>query len=96
MKAGTVNFHFDSKESLLLETRKFVANESEHLPEQIQNRWIYYTLFPNTFFDLYPDQIDFMQMIPLGQGNTGKPLSGLDKREASHVTPSARTWFLLI
>ena len=29
MTAGTVNFHFDSKESLLLETLKFVAEEFE-------------------------------------------------------------------
>ncbi|NKB36464.1 MAG: Rieske 2Fe-2S domain-containing protein [Gammaproteobacteria bacterium] len=39
-----------------------------HLPEYMQDRWTYYTLFPNTFFDMFPEQMDFMQMIPLAPG----------------------------
>lgn len=39
-----------------------------HLPEQMQRRWTYYALFPNTFFDLFPDHMDFMQVIPLAPG----------------------------
>ncbi len=42
--------------------------EFEHLPDNMQKRWTYYTLFPNTFFDMFPEQMDFMQMIPLAPG----------------------------
>ncbi|MDQ2879386.1 MAG: aromatic ring-hydroxylating dioxygenase subunit alpha [Pseudomonadota bacterium] len=36
-----------------------------HLPEASQRRWLYYKLWPNMAFDLYADQIDFMQWLPL-------------------------------
>ena len=36
-----------------------------HLPAERQNMWTYYKLWPNLMFDIYPDQIDFMQFIPL-------------------------------
>lgn len=37
----------------------------EHLPEDRQRLWTYYKLWPNLMFDVYPDQVDFMQFIPL-------------------------------
>lgn len=37
----------------------------EHLPVERQKMWTYYRLFPGLMFDVYPDQIDFMQFIPL-------------------------------
>ncbi|MXO71109.1 aromatic ring-hydroxylating oxygenase subunit alpha [Alteraurantiacibacter buctensis] len=37
----------------------------DHLPEERQQMWTYYRLFPGLMFDVYPDQIDFMQFIPL-------------------------------
>jgi phenylpropionate dioxygenase-like ring-hydroxylating dioxygenase large terminal subunit/AcrR family transcriptional regulator len=40
----------------------------EHLPPHMQTRWTYYALFPNTFFDLFPEKMDFFQMIPLAAG----------------------------
>lgn len=36
-----------------------------HLPDDRQRMWTYYRLFPGLMFDVYPDQIDFMQFIPL-------------------------------
>lgn len=36
-----------------------------HLPHGAQRRWLYYKLWPNMAFDLYADQIDFMQWLPL-------------------------------
>jgi len=36
-----------------------------HLPEDRQRMWTYYKLWPSLMFDIYPDQIDFMQFIPL-------------------------------
>eukprot|EP01037_Dinobryon_pediforme_P003602 gene3603-3649_t len=37
-----------------------------HLPQGAQRRWLYYKLWPNMAFDIYADQIDFMQWIPTG------------------------------
>ena len=54
-----------------------------HLPEQAQRRWLYYKLWPNTAFDLYPDQIDFMQFLPTG------PTTCMI-REISYALPDAR------
>jgi phenylpropionate dioxygenase-like ring-hydroxylating dioxygenase large terminal subunit len=47
-----------------------VLPEQPHLPAALQRRWNYYLLWPNLAFDVYPEQIDFMQMIPLGPGRT--------------------------
>jgi carnitine monooxygenase subunit len=38
---------------------------AEHLPESHQRKWLYYKLFPCVAFDIYPDQVDFMQFLPL-------------------------------
>ncbi len=37
----------------------------EHLSEEAQGRWLYYKLWPNIAFDIYADQIDFMQWLPV-------------------------------
>ncbi len=66
--------HVDKMEGDLVE--KISANPSErayqrflpeadHLPESHRRKWLYYKLFPNIAFDIYPDQVDFMQFIPL-------------------------------
>ena len=38
---------------------------AEHLPEESQRRWLYFKLWPNIAFDIYADQIDFMQWLPI-------------------------------
>ncbi|WP_225205929.1 aromatic ring-hydroxylating oxygenase subunit alpha [Novosphingobium huizhouense] len=40
--------------------------EVPHLSQTAQRRWLYYKLWPNIAFDIYADQIDFMQWIPTG------------------------------
>jgi len=40
--------------------------EVPHLSPTAQRRWLYYKLWPNMAFDIYADQIDFMQWIPTG------------------------------
>lgn len=37
----------------------------DHLPEANQRLWLYYKLWPNMAFDIYADQIDFMQWLPV-------------------------------
>jgi phenylpropionate dioxygenase-like ring-hydroxylating dioxygenase large terminal subunit len=54
-----------------------------HLPEERQRYWLYFKLWPNVAFDIYPDQIDFMQWLPTG------PTSCLI-REISYVLPDDR------
>jgi phenylpropionate dioxygenase-like ring-hydroxylating dioxygenase large terminal subunit len=54
-----------------------------HLPEDRQRLWIYFKLWPNIAFDIYPDQIDFMQFVPVS------PTSTLI-REIAYVHPDAR------
>jgi phenylpropionate dioxygenase-like ring-hydroxylating dioxygenase large terminal subunit len=36
-----------------------------HLPEDRQRGWLYFKLWPNVAFDIYPDQVDFMQWLPI-------------------------------
>ena len=43
---------------------------SAHLPEDRQRLWTYFKLWPNVAFDIYPDQVDFMQMIPISPTET--------------------------
>jgi hypothetical protein len=37
----------------------------DHLPEANQKLWLYFKLWPNVAFDIYPDQVDFMQFLPI-------------------------------
>lgn len=54
-----------------------------HLPGENQRFWLYFKLWPNVAFDIYPDQIDFMQWLPTG------PTTCLI-REISYVLPDDR------
>jgi phenylpropionate dioxygenase-like ring-hydroxylating dioxygenase large terminal subunit len=47
-----------------------ILPDADCLPSGLRRRWNYFLLWPNLAFDLYPDQIDFMQMLPLGPGRT--------------------------
>jgi len=42
--------------------------EATHLPADRRRAWAYYTLLPNLGLDLYPDMVDFFQLIPTGPG----------------------------
>jgi phenylpropionate dioxygenase-like ring-hydroxylating dioxygenase large terminal subunit len=42
----------------------------DHLPENKQRYWVYYRLWPNLAFDIYPEQMDFMQFIPIDAKTT--------------------------
>jgi phenylpropionate dioxygenase-like ring-hydroxylating dioxygenase large terminal subunit len=53
------------------------------LPEERQKQWNYFKLWPNIAFDVYPDQIDFMQMFPISPTETLI-------REIAYVHPDER------
>jgi phenylpropionate dioxygenase-like ring-hydroxylating dioxygenase large terminal subunit len=64
------------------------ANASERayqhfLPEGAGRRWLYFKLWPNVAFDIYPDQVDFMHFVPVG------PCQTLI-REISYALPDGR------
>jgi carnitine monooxygenase subunit len=42
----------------------------DHLPDDKQRHWLYFKLWPNVAFDIYPDQVDFMQFIPVSPTQT--------------------------
>jgi phenylpropionate dioxygenase-like ring-hydroxylating dioxygenase large terminal subunit/AcrR family transcriptional regulator len=42
----------------------------EHLPEDMRRRWTYIGLYPNVFFDIYPEWMDFFHVLPLGASRT--------------------------
>ncbi len=42
----------------------------EHLPPERAWGWYYYAAFPSLAFDVYPDQIDFFQILPLAVDRT--------------------------
>lgn len=54
-----------------------------HLPPDRQRLWLYLKLWPNLAFDIYPDQIDFMQFLPLSPTRTML-------REVSYALPDDR------
>ncbi|MFQ5564250.1 MAG: aromatic ring-hydroxylating dioxygenase subunit alpha [Parvularculaceae bacterium] len=62
--------------------RKFLP-DAERLPEERRRAWVYLKLWPNLAFDIYPDQIDFMQFIPLSPSRTLL-------REISYALPDSR------
>ena len=52
-------------------------------PPSHQRKWLYYKLFPNVAFDIYPDQVDFMQFLPVSATETVI-------REISYALPDDR------
>jgi phenylpropionate dioxygenase-like ring-hydroxylating dioxygenase large terminal subunit len=54
-----------------------------HLPDDRQRLWTYFKLWPNIAFDIYPDQIDFMQIMPVSPTETLI-------REIAYVHPDRR------
>jgi carnitine monooxygenase subunit len=57
--------------------------EVPHLPPGRQRQWTYFKLWPNIAFDIYPDQIDFMQFLPVSPTQTLI-------REIAYVHPDSR------
>ncbi len=56
----------------------------DHLPDGSQRRWLYFKLWPNMAFDIYADQIDFMQWLPTGP-------TTCDLREMAFTLPDSYT-----
>ena len=59
------------------------CRRSPALPPERQRLWTYFKLWPNIAFDIYPDQIDFMQFLPVSPTETLI-------REIAYVHPDTR------
>ncbi|MCA1749859.1 MAG: aromatic ring-hydroxylating dioxygenase subunit alpha [Parasphingopyxis sp.] len=57
--------------------------EADHLPPDRQRLWSYWKLWPALMFDVYPDQVDFMQFIPVS------PTRSI-LRDAAYALPDSR------
>jgi len=71
------------KDSWSTRAYKNILPPVDHLPADKQRHWVYYRLWPNVAFDIYPDQIDFMQFIPVSANKTLI-------REIAYVLPDGR------
>jgi phenylpropionate dioxygenase-like ring-hydroxylating dioxygenase large terminal subunit len=60
-----------------------LLDKVEHLPPELQRQWTYYKLWPNVALDLYPDQVDLMQFVPVSANETLI-------REIAYVHPDSR------
>jgi phenylpropionate dioxygenase-like ring-hydroxylating dioxygenase large terminal subunit len=54
-----------------------------HLPADRKRAWLYYSMFPNLAFDVYPDQFDFFQILPTAPERS-------ESRYRSFALPDAR------
>jgi phenylpropionate dioxygenase-like ring-hydroxylating dioxygenase large terminal subunit len=48
--------------------QKLVAGAVTHLPESLRRCWRFYSALPNLGIDVFPDQMDFFQLLPGGPG----------------------------
>jgi phenylpropionate dioxygenase-like ring-hydroxylating dioxygenase large terminal subunit len=57
--------------------------EAAHLPEPKRRLWLYYQVWPNLCFNLYPDQVELMQFLPISPAETFV-------RDAAYALPDDR------
>jgi len=73
-KGGVYRFSAEVRaaagQSRSVEAYREILPPVDHLPKDRQRKWIYALLWPNLAFDIYPDQIDYMQFIPISPGRT--------------------------
>jgi len=48
--------------------QKLIVKAAGHLPEPLRRCWRFYSALPNLGIDVFPDQMDFFQLLPGGPG----------------------------
>jgi phenylpropionate dioxygenase-like ring-hydroxylating dioxygenase large terminal subunit len=48
--------------------QQLIGQVATHLPEEHRKRWTFYSMLPNLGVDVFPDQMDFFQVLPRGPG----------------------------
>jgi len=48
--------------------QRLIGKAATHLPEDLRRCWRFYSALPNLGIDVFPDQMDFFQVLPNGPG----------------------------
>jgi phenylpropionate dioxygenase-like ring-hydroxylating dioxygenase large terminal subunit len=48
--------------------QSMIGSVATHLPENLRSCWRFYSVLPNLGIDVFPDQMDFFQVLPLSPG----------------------------
>jgi phenylpropionate dioxygenase-like ring-hydroxylating dioxygenase large terminal subunit len=48
--------------------QRLIGKAATHLPEDLRRCWRFYSALPNLGIDVFPDQLDFFQVLPNGPG----------------------------
>ena len=48
--------------------QSIIGKAAGHLPEELRRCWRFYSALPNLGIDVFPDQMDFFQLLPGGPG----------------------------
>ncbi len=69
--------------------QQLIGGVSTQLPESHRRRWSFYSMLPNLGIDVFPDQMDFFQVLPRGPGRCtirGGSFALPDERRAMRLT----------
>jgi choline monooxygenase len=48
--------------------QSIIGQAADHLPEKLRGCWRFYSALPNLGIDVFPDQMDFFQILPAAPG----------------------------
>jgi phenylpropionate dioxygenase-like ring-hydroxylating dioxygenase large terminal subunit len=68
--------------------QRLIGEVTQDLPESHRRRWSFYSMLPNLGIDVFPDQMDFFQVLPRGPGKCtirGGSFGRPDERRAMKV-----------
>src|SRR5271165_6056246 len=78
--------------------QKLVGSAVTHLPEKERRCWRFYSMLPNLGIDIFPDQMDFFQLLPGGPGKClvrgamfGLPGAGAELRAVRYLSNRINT-----
>jgi len=73
--------------------QQIIERVADDLPEEHRRRWTFYSMLPNLGIDVFPDQMDFFQVLPRGPGKCtirgatfARPDSRREMRVARYLT----------
>src|SRR5579859_4540522 len=72
--------------------QSLIGKAAGHLPEELRRCWRFYSALPNLGIDVFPDQMDFFQVLPAGPGRCiirsavfGLPRTGRERSGAREL-----------
>jgi phenylpropionate dioxygenase-like ring-hydroxylating dioxygenase large terminal subunit len=78
--------------------QSIIGKAAAHLPEKLRRCWRFYSALPNLGIDVFPDQMDFFQLLPGGPGKCivrgttfGLPSASADLRAARYLSNRINT-----